>query len=206
MNVPRVVIFDLGKVLLDFDYGIAARRIAARGNVAPEQVQKFLDHSPLLYRFETGLMTNDQFFAEVCAATQFSGTQSEFSDFFADIFTPIPPMVELQARLRAGGIPTHIFSNTNELAIMHIRRNFPFFANFDGYMLSYERGVMKPDPKAYAIVERMTGRRGADILYLDDRAENVTAGAARGWQVILQESPEKTVRAIRTLGLLESGG
>ncbi len=48
MNTPRVVVFDLGKVLLDFDYSIAARGMAAQSSVSPRQVQEFIDHSPLL--------------------------------------------------------------------------------------------------------------------------------------------------------------
>src|SRR5437868_15214881 len=100
-------------------------------------------------------------------------------------------MLEVHAQLRARGFPTFIFSNTNDLAITHIRKNFPFFANFDGYILSYEHGVMKPDARLYEVVERLSGGRGSEILYLDDRAENIEAGAARGWNVILQESPEK---------------
>ena len=61
---------------------------------------------------------------------------------------------------------------------------------------------MKPDPKIYEALEALTGKRGAEILYLDDRPENVEAGAARGWQVILQTDPEKSRRAIEQLGLL----
>ena len=34
-------------------------------------------------------------------------------------------------------------------------------------------------------------RLSQEILYLDDRPENVAAGAARGWQVVLQETPRK---------------
>jgi methionine salvage enolase-phosphatase E1 len=90
----------------------------------------------------------------------------------------------------------------NNDAVGHIRRNFPFFANFDGYILSYEHGAMKPNEKLYEVVERASGRRGAEILYLDDRPENIAAGAARGWQVILQESPEKTLAEIDKRGLL----
>jgi hypothetical protein len=41
----------------------------------------------------------------------------------------------------------------------------------------------------------MSGRSGADIIYLDDRPENVQGGLARGWQAVLHETPEKT-RAI----------
>src|SRR5947208_2462748 len=104
-----------GKDLVDFDYGIAGRRIAARGRVSAEAVQELIDHSPLLFRFETGQVSQEQFFAEVRAATGFRGTIEEFSEFFADIFTTIEPMVKLNAELRQRGVPTYIFSNTNEL-------------------------------------------------------------------------------------------
>jgi HAD superfamily hydrolase (TIGR01509 family) len=111
-------------------------------------------------------------------------------------------MVQLQSELRRHGLPTYIFSNTNELAIRFIRRNFPFFRNFDGYILSYEHGAMKPDAKLYEVVEERSRCRGAEILYLDDRPENIEAGAARGWQVILQESPEKSREAVQKMGIL----
>jgi HAD superfamily hydrolase (TIGR01509 family) len=111
-------------------------------------------------------------------------------------------MIELHAALRSKGIPTFIFSNTNELAVAHIRRAFPFFAGFDGYVFSYEHGAMKPQPRLYEVVEEMTGRREKEILYLDDRAENVAAGAARGWHAVLQETPEQSWAALKSAGLL----
>ncbi|EEF58646.1 HAD family hydrolase [Pedosphaera parvula] len=202
MNLPEVVVFDLGKVLVDFDYGIVARKLAARGTISAAEVQKFIDHSPLLFRYETGLMTKQEFFQSVSKETGFCGDLEEFSRIFADIFEPIPRMIELHRSLRTKGIPTFIFSNTNEIAVAHIRKSYPFFANFDGYILSYQHGVMKPQAGLYEVVERETKRRNSEILYLDDRAENVTAGAARGWQVVLQESPEKTWDALRTIGLV----
>jgi glucose-1-phosphatase len=199
---PSIVVFDLGKVLVDFDYSIAGRRIAVQSDMPPAAVQQYLDHSPLLYRYETGLMTRLEFFEEVRQTTGFRGSLVEFGAFFADIFGEMPPMIALHAELRRKGIPTYIFSNTNDLAIEHIRRNFPFFANFDGYILSYEVGSMKPDARIYEALEAMTGKRGAEILYLDDRPENVAAGAVRGWQVILQTDPAKSRAAIEQLGLL----
>ena len=202
MPTPSIVVFDLGKVLVEFDYSIAGKKIAQRSKLSAAEVQKHLDHSPLLYRYETGLMTRKEFFEEVRDGTHFDGTLEEFDSYFADIFWEIPPMIEMNAALRCKGIPTYIFSNTNDMAIAHIRRNFPFFANFDGHILSYEIGAMKPAPKIYEELEKMSGKRGAEILYLDDRQENVDAGAARGWQVILQTQPEKSLEAVRKLGLL----
>jgi|SRR6267142_3231595 len=199
---PSVVVFDLGKVLVDFDYTIAAKKIASKGTILAEKIYEFIALSPLLFKYETGLVTRQEFFDAVCETTGYAGDLGEFAGFFADIFTPIDPMVELHSALREARIPTYIFSNTNDLAISHIRKNFPFFNNFDGYILSYEVGAMKPDAKIYEALEKMAGKRGPDVLYLDDRLENISAGAARGWQVILQETPEKTLAAIRKLGLL----
>jgi HAD superfamily hydrolase (TIGR01509 family) len=201
MDVPKVVVFDLGKVLVDFDYGIAGAKIAPRSRLTPEQVRHALDHSPLLYRFETGLMTNEEFAVEVCSICGFSGTVDEFYEAFADIFSEIQPMTTMQAALRSNGIPTCIFSNTNGVAVGHIRRRFPFFAHFDHYILSYEIGAMKPDAKIYAAVERAVGHVGDAIVYLDDRAENIQGGLARGWRAILHETPEKTIPALRQMGL-----
>jgi FMN phosphatase YigB (HAD superfamily) len=169
-----------------------------------EQLGRFFLQGPLLLRYELGLLTTAQFYQAICDATGFCAGLEEFGTMFGDIFTPIQPMLELHAALREAGFSTYIFSNTNELAIRHIRRNFPFFSNFTGHILSYEHGAMKPDPKLYEIVESQTHCSGAALLYLDDRPENVEAGATRGWQVILQETPQKTEQAIRKLGLLGS--
>ncbi|MDD5140377.1 MAG: HAD family phosphatase [Verrucomicrobiales bacterium] len=195
-----VIAFDLGKVLVDFDYSIAARRIAARSTQPPENLHAFLGSSPLLVQYETGSLTRQDFFEAMRQATGFLGEPKEFGEFFADIFTAITPMIELHAELRRRGVPTYIFSNTNDLAIEHIRRNFPFFRNFDGYIFSYEVKAMKPEARIYRALENMTERHGAEILYIDDRPENIAVGAAHGWRTILHETPEKTRADLKFFG------
>lgn len=200
---PEIVVFDLGKVLVDFDYSIAGRRIAAASNRSAAAVQTFLDHSPLLVRYETGLITRQEFFAEVQEYSGFRGGVAEFGEFFADIFSEMPEMTALHAELRAAGIPTYILSNTNDLAVEHIRRAFPFFNNFDGYILSFEVRSMKPAARIYEELEKLAGKRGGEILYLDDRQENIDAAIARGWQTILQTDPQRSRAVIERFGLLQ---
>ena len=200
--IPKAVVFDLGKVLVDFDYFIAARRIAARGKMTLPQIGAYINQSHLFVEYESGRITTQQFYDEIRGVTGFRGDLAEFSNCFADIFTEIEPMVQLQTELRRRGMPAYAFSNTNELAAKHIRKSFPFYGNFDGCILSFEHGAMKPDARLYEVVERQSGRRQAELLYLDDRPENIAAGAARGWQVILHESPEKSRAAVQKLGLL----
>src|SRR5258708_17254992 len=112
-------------------------------------------------------MTLPQFFSEICAATEFGGTLDEFTAFFGDIFTPIPEMGELHRGLHESGLPTYIFSNTNEIAVRHICRRFPFFADFSGYILSHQPQAMKPDARLYAAGGRESRLHHADFIYLN---------------------------------------
>jgi HAD superfamily hydrolase (TIGR01509 family) len=202
MPAPAAVVFDLGKVLLDFDYAILARRMAPRSRLDEAGLLRLVNQSPLLLRYETGGLSTAGFFDEIRRGSGFDGSMEEFTQFFADIFTPIEPMILLHARLRERGVPTYIFSNTNEIAIAHIRQMFPFFAGFTGYILSHEHRAMKPDAPLYLAVERASGFCGADLLYIDDRAENVEAGAARGWRCVLHQDPAATRAAVLATGLL----
>jgi glucose-1-phosphatase len=204
---PKVVLFDLGKVLVDFDFALAARRVLARSRRPPADLQELIQSSPVLCRFERGELSSAEFFEEVRRVVDYQGTYDDFARAFADIFSEIPEMVGLHARVRAAGYPVWIFSNTNDLAFQHIHRSFPFFADFDGYFLSYRLGVMKPAAGIYEAAERTTGCGGAEILYLDDHEPNVAAGAARGWQAFRHTSPAETIPMVeRILGLSKSEG
>lgn len=202
MSANPAIIFDLGKVLVDFDYSIAAKKIAARSEKAPEDLHAFLGSSPLLVDYESGRLTRETFYEAIRDAISFRGDLTEFGSYFADIFSEMPGTIALHTELQQRGFKTYIFSNTNDLAMEHVQRNFPFFKNFDGYIYSYEVGAMKPLPEIYSAMEKMCGRNGADLVYLDDRAENIAAGAARGWRAILHESPEKSRHELVKLGVL----
>ena len=201
MNHAPVFIFDLGKVLVDFDYTVAAKKVAARSAKSPQDLHAFLGSSPMLVEYESGRLTRQQFYQAVRDAIGFHGDIAEFGSYFADIFTAMPETIALHAEVRRRGFRTFIFSNTNDLAIEHMRGNFPFFANFDGYILSYEVGGMKPQPEIYAAMEKMSGKRGAELIYIDDRPENIETGRARGWRAIQHESAEKTRRALAEFGV-----
>jgi 2-haloacid dehalogenase len=200
---PEVAVFDLGKVLLDFDYMITARQLADDCDVSAEGLLRLIDQTRLLLDYEEGKTTTDEFYSEVCRQTGYRSSFEKFRDAFAGIFAESPAMVSLHARLKSVGIPCFIFSNTNEIAIHHVRRKFPFFAKFDGYVFSYEHKSMKPDARLYECVEEATGRSGAAIIYIDDRAENIAAAKPRGWQTVHHTAPELSIAAFESLGLLE---
>ncbi|MFM8360925.1 MAG: HAD family hydrolase, partial [Verrucomicrobiota bacterium] len=173
--------------------------LAPDSRVSPAEFQAALDQSPLLHQFESGDLTSEEFFAEIQRRTGYRGSLDRFAGGFADIFEEIPVMVALQRELRRRGIPTYIFSNTNDLAARHVRDRYPFFAGFDGYVFSYQVGAMKPRAKIYEALEALAGAQGADLLYLDDRLENVEAGAVRGWRTIHHTDHEASARQVAGL-------
>src|SRR4051812_19166056 len=141
---PKAVVFDLGNVLLDFDYRKTVDRIKDRCRIGPEEIYKLLGDSEVFDRFEGGAIQPNEFFDEIQKLTCFDGSFEEFAEYFGDVFTESPKMIAWQADLMRRCIPTYILSNTNDLSIRFIRKRFPFFANFTDYVFSHEHRSMKP--------------------------------------------------------------
>ena len=202
---PKAVVFDLGNVLLDFDYRRTVKKVREHCRLVKDrsdlELLKLIGGSDLFQKFEHGLISPEEFFADVQTQTGYSGTLDEFGECFGDIFDEVPAMLKWNEELRAKKIPRYILSNTNDLSIRFIKKRFPFFNEFDGYVLSYEHRVMKPQTRIYELIEEIAGHRGNDLFYIDDRDENIQAAAARGWQAVHHVNPSQTLEIARSVGL-----
>ncbi len=197
----RAVAFDIGKVLLDFDYGILVRKMAPRSRLDVPALEQLLDQSPLLAKYESGQMNCDEFFLVVGQETGYDGTQEEFAALFENIFTPIKEVIAMHEQIASRGLPTCTFSNTNAMAVRHISQTYDFWPRFSNHILSHKVGALKPNPKIYGALESVAGCAVSEIAYLDDRAENVAAGKSRGWQAVHFEDPAQARTAFGELGL-----
>jgi len=198
----RVVAFDIGKVLLDFDYGVFVNRMVPQTNMDEPALNAYLNQSPLLAKYESGQLTSEEFTQVVQQETGFEGLESEFAGFFGEIFTPILDVIEMHREIAESGMATYTFSNTNEMAVRHMSRTYDFWPRFDGHVLSYEVEALKPETKMYEFLELASGCNGGEIAYVDDRPENIEAGRARGWEVIQQHTPIETRLALVELGVI----
>lgn len=197
-----VMVFDLGKVLVNFDWMIVINKFSKRTGKSLADFQQLLSNPQLLLDYETGLITSSEFYQRVRDLLGYQESMDTFKEDFCDMFTEIPAMTSLQKSIREHGIPTYILSNTNELAIEFIESHFPFFKNFDGYIYSYAEKSMKPEPAIYLAMENLCGTSGSDILFLDDNQANVDGARALGWQAYLHTSPESSAQIIKDAGLL----
>lgn len=199
MSVEKIVVFDLGKVLLDFDYMKAAGKLLPLCGIFPLKVIGVLMGSGLLEELELGEITDDEFYDQVSKLIKFKGTREDFMDAFGDIFEPIEKMIAFQGALKARGVKTYLFSNTNDTAVKWISAHYPFYNDFDGYYLSYRLKVAKPDERFYTILETETGKSGSQIIYIDDKKENIDTALKRGWSGVLFTSPEKVIAEVEKL-------
>ena len=114
----------------------------------------------------------------------------------------IPHSVRLMRALRARGVPVLALSNFGLEPFQMARGPYPFLDEFDQLYLSGALGVTKPAPRIYELLEQGCGIPPADLLFTDDRAENIAAAAARGWQTHLFDGPQGWANRLIAGGLL----
>ncbi|MDP6903241.1 MAG: HAD family phosphatase [Verrucomicrobiota bacterium] len=198
----KAVAFDIGKVLLDFDYSILVRKLTPQTRWNESELNIYLNQSPLLARYESGELGSSKFFRQIKEETGFRGSETDFAALFEDIFTPISGMIDMHRQIVRAGMPTFTFSNTNEMAARYIARTYDFWPIFTGHILSYEVGALKPEAKIYEALEECSGFTGGEIVYLDDLPENCAAGRERGWQVCCHKDVSCSCEFLRELGVL----
>lgn len=82
------------------------------------------------------------------------------------------------------------------------RQHYPFLDEFDRKYVSGHMKVIKPEARIYQMVEEDCGIAPAALLFTDDRADNIAAAAARGWQTHLFDGPEGWADRLVAEGLL----
>ncbi|MDX1819874.1 MAG: HAD family phosphatase [Paracoccaceae bacterium] len=114
----------------------------------------------------------------------------------------IPHSVRLMRALRARGVPVLALSNFGLEPFQMARGPYPFLDEFDQLYLSGALGVTKPAPRIYELLEQGCGIAPDALLFTDDRAENIAAAAARGWQTHLFDGPQGWADRLIAEGLL----
>lgn len=199
----EAVIFDIGNVLIEwqperyFDGVIgAARRRAFFAEV---------DIFTMMDRIDAGQDFARSVDAAARAHPDWAGEIRMFRDNWTDLAQPaIPHSVRLLRALRARGVPVFALSNFGAQNFPLSAAQFPFLADFDRRYISGEMGLIKPDPAIYAAVEADSGIAPARLLFTDDRADNIAAARARGWQTHLFDSPAGFAQCLVTAGLLNT--
>jgi 2-haloacid dehalogenase len=120
-----------------------------------------------------------------------------------EMFSPrIEGSIALQRALRARGVPVFALTNFGVETFARAVGRLDFMSDFDRAYVSGRLGVTKPDPRIYEIVEGDCGLPPEGLLFTDDRADNITAAARRGWRTHQFESWQGWAARLVAEGLL----
>ncbi|AUJ65074.1 haloacid dehalogenase [Aestuarium zhoushanense] len=110
--------------------------------------------------------------------------------------------VRLLRALRSKGVPVFALSNFGIQTFEIGEREYPFLEEFDRRYISGHMGEVKPEPEIYRMLEDDCGVAPTALLFADDRADNIAAAAARGWNTHLFTDPQGFADRLVAEGLL----
>jgi len=175
---PELLIFDLGRVLIDFDFMKAITNLKRYSPLSNEQIQHFFETTPLWDAYERGAISSELFFAKLSEGIELKGlTFPAFQAMWCNIFTEKKDSVALLTQLRPH-YRLAMLSNVNEMHWNYIRGLHDFMTWFEIPVASYAVGMRKPEPEIFQYVLDKAGVPAAKAVFTDDlEAHTVAAGA-----------------------------
>jgi HAD superfamily hydrolase (TIGR01509 family) len=200
------VLFDLGNVLVRFDWDVVLRRLTpylspkfARLLRTDREAFKKLFHEPGV-ALESGRIGFDKFHRIMSDCLAIKIEKEEFYRIWCDIFQPDDDMAILGKELskRYG---TWLVSNTSEAHYQWIINKFPQILFFRGAALSYELGVMKPSEEYYSRLIQKFGIDPFRAVFIDDIQENVDGAINAGIAGIVFHDKQQLMIELEKLGV-----
>jgi len=178
---PDVVFFDLGNVLCGFDWRESLTRLGDRIEdldtdaftdwlLGPGPHEAFcrgqIDQAELLRQLHQRLAPH-------------SVPDEWLRHLWNDMFEPWPDSMALVHELR-GRVTLGLISDTNPLHFEHLDRRLKLRKSFDVLALSYEVGVLKPDPRIFEAALQGAGANPEHAFFTDDIAGHVESARRLG--------------------------
>ena len=113
----------------------------------------------------------------------------------------VPGTTQIVRELHAHGVPLIGLTNWSDELYPHAPAMFAFLDLLDGVVVSGTEGVAKPDPGAFAIVRDRAGLPYDELVFVDDRADNVAAAVALGMHGIVFTDADSLRSALVARGL-----
>ncbi len=197
--------FDLGNVILDFDFTPAYKKLARHTPLDAAAIRKYFQTHPYLEaHLDEGKVNARTLYAQVCRDLRVKGLSfSRFSEMWSDIFSLNKSVAALVRDLRKSGYRLILISNTNRLHYDYIVKRYPVVRHFHHAVLSYRVRTRKPKPEIYRHALRLSGgAKPAEIFYTDDRRDLTdAAGANHGVHAHTFRSARALVAALKRLGV-----
>lgn len=196
------IIFDLGGVLLNLDFGKTREAFTGLGVKNFDEYFTQYHAHPLFRQLETGQETGTGFYDSLRETAFISASNEEIDAAWNAMLLDFPmeriqKLQELSKRYRL-----FLFSNTNAIhhASFHtsFQKNFGFHFDmlFEQAFYSHVIGYRKPDIRAFEYVLKVGGMKAGDTLFLDDTLPNIEAAAMLGIRTGLVSEEKDIIRVL----------
>ena len=200
----QAVLFDYGVVLSGPPDPAAWARMCAITGLDDSQFRPaywaFRDH------YDRGLTGRD-YWQQTGQHAGLELTSTQIDDLIeADnaLWTQVnQPMVDWALRLQAAATLTGVLSNLGDEMTTGVLARQPWLTGFDHLLWSHTLKLAKPEPDIYRHAAEGLGVAPANILFIDDRENNVAGGLAAGMQAILYTTQPAFELEMETRGLTE---
>ncbi len=186
MALVQAVLFDYGMVLSGPPDPAAWARMRTITGLSEES----LDRAYWAYRhpYDRGDLNAASFWKSVASSVGIDLTSVQLTELIAadtDLWSQLnPPMLEWAQRLQRAGIRTGILSNMPEDIETGLRARHLWIEAFDHHTWSHAINLAKPEPAIYRHAAESLHTPPANILFIDDKPENIDAAIASGMQAI----------------------
>ena len=197
----RALLFDLGNVLVGFDFACGYRAIEGITARPTGEIQQLINRSGLVVPYERGEISSKDFVSQLSDALGLQLSYQEFCDLFSTIFFPVPLLPEaLLASLRRR-YRMVLVSNTNDIHYRMIEKNYPVVQHFDAHVLSFRVGAVKPSRLIYEEAVRQAQCRPEECFFTDDMPEFVEAARAFGIDAVQFQGRAQLEQDLRKRGI-----
>ena len=202
--MDKVIVFDLGGVLLDWDPRYLYRKIFSD----QDEMEYFLREicSPAWnHQMDAGKPFQDAV-EELQDVHPAYGDQIEaFNTRWVEMVRgEIPGTVEILSELKDAGHSLAALSNWSAETFPRIQNEYPFLGWFDPLVLSGEVGVAKPAPEIYKTLLSHLNKEASDCLFVDDMPWNIEAADKLGFDTVLFKSAGNLRENLVLKGILDN--
>ncbi|WP_456640207.1 HAD-IA family hydrolase [Bradyrhizobium sp. USDA 10063] len=197
-----VLLFDLGRVVLDIDFGKVMTIWAGHAGCEPAELAARFVMDESYRHHEVGKIDDAAFFASLRQSLGIEISDAQFLEGWNAIFAgEMPGIAEHLARAKVR-LPLYAFSNTNPPHIEHFSTAYSdVLGHFRQIFFSSTIGFRKPDAEAYDYVVKAIGVPASRIVFFDDSAENIRGARAAGLNAIHVTSSDDVTNALLALGI-----
>jgi 2-haloacid dehalogenase len=197
------VLFDLGKVLLDYSPRYYYERFFGGDEHALERFLAEVVPGDWVLEMDRGMPMDDAIAARQRRYPQHAGLIARWKEGWPQMLRgEIAGTVEILDELRQRGHRLYALTNFSHETWPLARARFAFLGWFEDVVVSGEVGLVKPDPRIYRLAVERCRLEPARTVFVDDLQANVAAARAEGLHALHFTVPERLRADLAALGLL----